>query len=245
MSENHETLTDQTLNALLDREYSAREQARLMRTVNSDPEAARRLCELRALKETVQIAYAELPVTDLKIRKPAGRMRWLAAAASLLLALLLVAGLAVGPDPTGMAERFAMLDPSGAGQAPASAQSEEMRVVFHVQDMRQVSAAEVLDEVESLLLDFQLRHQPVRVEVVAHGEGLGLLRADMSVESGRIARMARDYPRLTFVACLNTIDRLKNEQGINVVLLPEAQTTVSGVAHLVRLQREGWFYIQV
>jgi RNA polymerase sigma-70 factor (ECF subfamily) len=72
-----------------------------------------------------------------------------------------------------------------------------------------------------------------------------LTLVDLMESAQRISQMVTAYPTLTFVACRNTIQRLKVEKGIEVLLLPEATTTESGVAHVVRRQNEGWIYIQV
>jgi intracellular sulfur oxidation DsrE/DsrF family protein len=48
-----------------------------------------------------------------------------------------------------------------------------------------------------------------------------------------------------FVACQNTIDRLKREQGVIAQLLPEAVVIDSAVAQIMRRQQQGWAYIQV
>jgi len=53
------------------------------------------------------------------------------------------------------------------------------------------------------------------------------------------------YERLTFAACQNTIDRLRQDQGISVQLLPEAVIIDSGVAEVIKRQQQGWAYIQV
>ncbi len=244
MNNNGNRTSEETLNALVDRQFSPDEQAQTLQAL--DPDAAQRLCELRSLKEKVQLAYDEIPQPAKHIRKPPSRTALLAMAASVLLAVLLAAGIGLQDSPLpGNTERITLLDPRGTGRAPATADNGEMRVVFHVQDVVETTAAELLNEVEGLLRDFRLRGEAVRVEVVAHGEGLALLRSDLSGQGERIASMAEEWPQLAFVACLNTIDRLKNEQGIDVVLLPQAQTTLSGVAHVVRLQKLGWFYIQV
>ena len=247
MSARQGNIPQETLNALLDRQFSPDEQAGKMSEVRNDAEAAAELCRLRDLKESVRVAYAEVPQPESRSTgKPSGRLPLAAAAAVLLLlgtALLLQHGLT--PTMWSEMERFALLDPQGRGQRAAAATDGGMRVVFHVQNVDTAGAGELLDEVEGLLRELRGRQQPLRVEVVAHGEGLALLRARLTDQRERIGRMAREYPELTFVACRNTIERLKVEQGIEVVLVPEARSTASGVAHVVQRQSEGWVYIQV
>jgi intracellular sulfur oxidation DsrE/DsrF family protein len=81
--------------------------------------------------------------------------------------------------------------------------------------------------------------------VVGHSEGLGLLRERLSQHKDRIRQLAGQYANLTFVACQNTINRLKVERGIEVKLVPDAEVIDSGVSHVVKRQKEGWSYIRV
>lgn len=245
MTERRDTFSDDRLNALLDRQFDPAEQVEQMRRVRADSDAVAELCKLRDLKESMRAAYADPPVPVVRTSGavPVGKRWYAAVAAGLFVAVLSVF---LWPHaPIADADRFTLLDPSGVGDRSAQTQDEQTRVVFHVQGIEKVSPAELLDEVEDLLRDYRRRDQPVRVEVVAHGGGLDLVRAGLSGEKARIARMAKAYPSLTFVACRNTIRRLKVEKGVEVVLLPEARTTESGVAHVVRRQSEGWIYIQV
>jgi intracellular sulfur oxidation DsrE/DsrF family protein len=96
-----------------------------------------------------------------------------------------------------------------------------------------------------MLAAYQSDGRPLRVEIVGHSEGLGLLRDRLSQHKERIHRLSREYSNLTFVACQNTIDRLRVEQGIEVKLIPDAEVIDSGVSHVVKRQKQGWSYIRV
>ena len=138
-----------------------------------------------------------------------------------------------------------MLDPDGRGQKLSQENNDQLRVVFHVSNTTRLNADELLDDIESLLKQSIQDNQQIRIEVVAHAAGLDLLRDRLSTEKPRIAAMSMKYPELTFVACLNTIERIKREKGIDVKLISEAASTLSGVAHVVMRQHQGWIYIQV
>ncbi|MEJ2619870.1 MAG: hypothetical protein P8163_06300 [Candidatus Thiodiazotropha sp.] len=240
-------ISEELLNALVDNEFTPEEQAEKLAQVRRDKVASVELNHLRELKESVRLAYADPPQPNHEPYKMKLLHRPYAIAVSLILfsvGFLLLHNLSF-PMPWSDSERLILLDPIGQGDRPATASDNSMRVVFHVQNIDHISPGELLDDVESLIEDFQARGETIRVEVVAHGDGLGLLRSKLSTEQQRISQMVKAYPTLTFVACLNTIQRLKVEKGIEVLLLPEATTTESGVAHVVRRQKEGWIYIQV
>lgn len=232
------------LHALVDEELSASERAGLLEQMRHDQRLSEAACELRTLKDMVKLAYRDVPAPPQRTTRKTTQRRWPALAAGLS---LLVTGALVGwlMHPTSEPARFALLDPDGRGSRGASVADGEVRVVFHVTDPDMTAAADLLDEVEGLLATYRAQQQPLRVEVVAHGEGLGLLRARLSQYPERIAALAERYPNLTFVGCRNTMTRLGVEHGIEVVLLPEAKVTQSGVAHVVRRRQEGWAYIQV
>jgi len=141
-------------------------------------------------------------------------------------------------------QRLVLLDSDGRGQAPATARSQETRIVVHVTDGDMNKASDLLDEVEGLLASYEKDGRPLRVEVVSHGKGLALLRESLSTQKGRIRALSQHYHNLTFVACLNTIERLRVEKGVVVKLLPEAEVTRAGIARVVKLRREGWTYIK-
>jgi len=243
MSTEDTDLSDESLNAIVDGEYPMHEQAELMAVVQADASHSNRMCALRSLKVMVQNAYAEVPA-------PAGRDRrrrragLMGVAASLALGLAAVLGVGLS-DGGRQAERFVVLDADGRGQRPAVAEDQETRIVFHLLDGDMDAAGELLDEVENLLADYRHRKAALRIEVVAHSDGLALLRRRLSSHQERVASLARTYPNLAFVACSNTVRRLRVEKGLEVTLIPEARETASGVTHVVRRQQEGWAYIKV
>lgn len=240
-------LTDNELHALVDGELPAERQSQLMAVIAADPALARRVCELRHLKAQVHLAYA-LPATDnSSAEKPRRRIsRWPALAAGLLIAVVSgLSGWLLHPDDAVDNNRLVLLDQGGRGQAPAVAGSDETRIVVHVTNPSMAVAADLLNEVESLLVAYEEQGRPLRLEVISNGPGLALLREGLSTEKERIHQLAEDHPNLTFVACLNTINRLRVEKGVEVNLVPDAEVTRSGVSRVVKRQKEGWTYIKV
>lgn len=243
MSTDDLDLSDESLNAIVDGEYPMHEQAELMAVVQAHASHSNRLCALRSLKVMVQNAYMEVPAAPGRSRRRR-RAGFMGMAASLVLGLATVLGVGLYGDAR-QAERFVVLDADGRGQRPALAEDEETRIVFHLLDGDMDVAGELLDEVETLLADYRHRNMPLRIEVVAHSDGLALLRQRLSRHQKRIASLAEDYPNLAFVACRNTVRRLRVEKGLEVTLVPEARETESGVTHVVKRQQEGWAYIKV
>ena len=249
---NYNSLSDETLNALADNEFPASERADLLAHLEDNEESRRRLCEISHLKDRVKTAYSDIPQAASSIKPNTSKQSFNRMIASVLFALLVIGLGFVGfnntlnsesQNPT--AQRMVMLDPDGRGQKLSQNNSEELRVIFHVSNTTHLNADELLDDIESLLKDSIENNKKIRIEVVAHASGLDLLRDRLSTEKRRITAMSKQYPELTFVACLNTVERIEREKGIDVKLISEAVATLSGVAHVVMRLQQGWIYIQV
>lgn len=236
-------ISQEILNSLMDDEFPPLEKAELLSRVQADKELSEEACSILALKDMVRLAYREVPLPIPTPRKEQQR-RWPRLAAGVLLVIGGgFAGWALHPDAT--PTPLVLLEPDDRATRTSTGNAAEMRIVFHVSRPDTATADELLSEVELLLNHYQQERQALRVEVVAHGSGLGLLRARLSRHKQRIAALSERFRNLTFVACQNSIDRLRVEDGIEVVLLPQARRTESGVAHVVRRQQQGWAYIQV
>jgi intracellular sulfur oxidation DsrE/DsrF family protein len=240
--------TDIDLNAYIDGELSHDQEAEVLEAMRDNPELAQEICQLGQLKAQLRIAYANPPRPQPRVMQRVGRSWRTVAAGAAILAVGMISGWVThgGARPlVADGHRFVLLDPDGRGQAPAVAEVEETRIVFHLTNADPMVAGELLDEVEGMLSAYAADQRPLRVEVVSHSEGLDLLRESLSTHADRIRDMAKVYDNLTFVACKNTIDRLRVDHGIEVKLLPNTEVTESGVSHVVKRQKEGWSYIRV
>ena len=238
---------------MVDNEFPASERAEILAHLQYDEEGKQRVCEISHLKDRVKTAYSDIPQPLAEsVKSRTTNFSLYRMAASLFFALIVIGLGFVGfnnslnsesQGPT--TQRIIMLDPDGRGQKLSQNNSDELKIVFHVSNTTRLNADELLDDIESLLEQSIQNNQQIRVEVVAHAAGLDLLRDRLSTEKPRITAMSKQYPELTFVACLNTVDRIKREKGIDVKLISEAVSTRSGVAHVVMRQQQGWLYIQV
>lgn len=234
--------SNEWMNAFVDGEISANERAAMLKQIHSDAEKKATACELTHLKDQVKTAYQDIPSQQtFQVHKH--RAKWQTIAASFLM-LFVLGGVYFGVDSIAQ-QRLVILDPTGSGQQLAVASNDEMRIVFHVSQTSRLKGTELLNDIENLLQQYQQAGKRIRIEVVAHAQGLNLLRQSLSADKERITAMSRKYPELTFVACINTIERLKREQGVDVVLVDEVLSARSGVAHVVIRQQQGWIYIQV
>ena len=255
--------SDEFLNAFVDDQLAPEEKARAYASINSDEGLNRQVCELRKMRDLVQLAYKEPPAAA-----PAGpRVRRNARVrAGVAAGFILSAGVALGwllhqppsapvntPQASVPSDRMSVpaVSPQTAAAkdrahaTPAVTAVNEIKVLFHLNSDHPDRVQGVLDEAEALLMYYQSTGQIARVQVIVNGDGLNLLRADKSPDPERVSAMQKTYDNLSFAACQNTIDRLKREQGITAQLLPGAIVVDSGVAQIILRQQQGWIYIQV
>lgn len=229
--------SDEFLNAFVDDQLSLEERQQVYACLAKDDALNRQVCELRKMHSLVKLAYEQPPVPPQGLKSlSTGRKLGLGLAAGLALIVGGVAGWFLHQSPAPL--------PTTIAQAVPEAK-DPTKVLFHVSDGHPEHLRNALDEVESLMQHYRKAHEKARVEVVANGEGLSLLLSGISPYAERVRRMQKEYPGLTFVACQNTIDRIRQEVGLNVKLLPGVEVTDSGVAQIMRRQHQGWAYIQV
>lgn len=227
------------LNSLIDGELCEQERREIYALMEKDEILSKQVCELRHVKAMVQLAYPQ--TCEQKVPRIASRhyIRWRgrSIAASLLVLVLLASG-------------WMLFFPSnvkfeGANYSPSSTQVPAQHILLHLTTPDKEAMHEMLIDIEGLF-DTALRSgNHLEIQVIAHGDGINLLRSDTSPYPDMIKFLSSRYQGLTFVACRNTIDRLRHDHGIVVELLPEAVIIDSGVAEVIKRQQEGWAYIQV
>jgi uncharacterized protein len=233
-----EKFSAEFISAFVDNELTPEEKALFYARLADDEALNIEVCELRKVRDLVATAYKNVPGPERPMASIAatGRKYRTGLAAGMALIVGIVGGWFLhqsqGPQPQAVAQAL-------------SGSEDLAKVLFHVSDDEMEHLKTVLDEVESLMKLYRHTHQKARVEVITNGSGLSLLMAGVSPFSDRIKRMQKEYLDLTFVACQNTIDRFKQEQGVTAKLLPGVVVIDSGVAQIMRRQHQGWAYIQV
>jgi intracellular sulfur oxidation DsrE/DsrF family protein len=132
--------------------------------------------------------------------------------------------------------------PSFAGE-----KGKDHRIVFQIDQNDPQVMNLVLNNVQNTLDHYNAKSEPVKVEVVAYGPGLNMLRDDKSPVKERLSRMAKDgsFPAsLQFSACHNTMMGMQKTEGHPIPIVSVAKVVPSGVVRITELQEEGWSYIR-
>jgi len=225
-------ISDEQLSAFTDGELEAEEENRVFTLSEQCPELDARLCQQRKIKEMVQHAYRDVPKPRRRDNRggPRGGLFSLAAAALLALTIGLAGGWLA-----------ARSHDSGTAPAASAVPASQDTWLLHVASSDPARMQFALDRAEELMSGPAATAQS-RVEIVANEGGLDLLRSDRTPFADRIRELAdRD---VLFFACSRAIDRLQ-EQGVEVRLVPEANTHYSALDRVVHRMQQGWTYERI
>ena len=243
MKQDDSVVSDEFLNAFVDDQLEAAEKSHAFEAIGHDDTLKERVCELRGLKEMVKHAYAHPPARVPAVKGRRSRASYLQAlAACMLLCIGAASGwfahvwTGMGSDRE-MARLLQSVQHNDVGGEP-------QKIIVHVSSSNPVRLKSALDETESLLDAYRRTNRPLQVEIVANGGGVDLLRADVSPYAKRIGMMQEKYPNLGFIACGQTIKKLR-EKGVDVQLLPHTGVASSALDQITRRLKQDWVYIKV
>jgi len=234
--------SDEIINTYVDGELDELDSRELLAFASRSPDLSRRICETTYLKLMVRSAW-KVPVVKSTHRSTKRAPLVSYALAAGLGALSLLAVMTVGELRYGPAETMVSKLPDSV-QPAALKPADQSRVVFHISSADPTIAEELLDQVQLVLQDYASQGRSLKVEVVANNQGIRMLQKGISPVADRIQELNASYSNLRFAACGNTLERLRREQGENIVVLPEAVVIKSGVSFVTRRQQEGWVYIK-
>ncbi|MDM7968908.1 MAG: DsrE family protein [Paracoccaceae bacterium] len=129
----------------------------------------------------------------------------------------------------------------GAQLALAEAQH---KVAIHVDEENVSTMNMALNNAANIAKHYGDLGEEVVIEIVTYGPGLHMLRADTSPVKDRIATMALEMGNISFSACLNTVEAMKQKSQKDVPLISEASVVPSGAVRLMELQKDGYAYLR-
>jgi intracellular sulfur oxidation DsrE/DsrF family protein len=237
-------ISDEFLNSFIDNELESDEKSEIFDSISQDDALKQRTCELRGLKAMVQHAYQQPPLARKKPKekRPGYRFPYIQSLAASLLLLLL------GGTSGWLISASSKSEPKLV-QMYQEIQSNNLiedtgKIIVQVSNSNPVRLRTALDETESLLETYRRANRQLKVEIIANGSGVDLLRSDVSPYVARIGLMKAKYPNLDFLACSQTVGLLQ-KKGVVVHLLPHTGMASSAVEEINKRLQQGWDYVRV
>ena len=237
--------SDELLNSFVDNELGLEEKNELFGSIEQDEALKARVCELRGLKEMLRHAYqqpAYVNADSLPNRRDWSRYAQTLAASLFLLLLGGIFGWNISEkhDATKyhkVLSLFQIIQNNDIKQEPG-------KIIVQVSDANPLRLKTALDETESLLKSYRQTGQNLKMEIIANGGGLDLLRSDVTQYKERISMLQKEYPNLDVVGCNQSITELQ-KKGIAVKLLPNIRVASSALDEINRRLQQGWDYVRV
>jgi intracellular sulfur oxidation DsrE/DsrF family protein len=228
-------ISDEILSAHIDNELDPAERAELLDRIATDASLRGRACELWQIKQMVRGAYPLPRQAKAPARRGFAAPRWLhALAATLLLAVGALSGWFAHGHTDAEQMMLSQIDTIRASGG---------RVVLHLFSDEPARMEAALVTAERLARERDKAGQPFRVEFIANGPGLHLLRTGGSPYAARVMALHETYENLHLVACQQAMRRLR-ERGIDVTLLPGVEEAPSAESELATRLTQGWRYLQ-
>ncbi|MHA1598113.1 MAG: DsrE family protein [Alphaproteobacteria bacterium] len=133
---------------------------------------------------------------------------------------------------------------STAPIAKAMAESKQSKMVLHVSENDPAKMNLALNIVKATSKQYIKRGDKIVMEIVVHANGLHMLRADTSPVRKRIGLLSIEIDNLTFSACATTMGEMKETEGKDILLIPEATVVPGGVLRILALQEQGYSYLK-
>ena len=126
----------------------------------------------------------------------------------------------------------------------AAEKSKEHHIVFQVDQNDPAVMNLVLNNVQNMLEYYNGKGEPAKIEVVAFGPGLNMLRDDKSPVKDRIAEAKAAVPNLALSMCNNAKMAAEKREGITIKPMAGVKVVPAGIVRLMELQELGWTYIR-
>ena len=128
--------------------------------------------------------------------------------------------------------------------AQAAADKKEHRLILQVNSNDPAAMNQALNNAMNVMEYYKETGETVKIEVVAYGPGLNMLRDDTSPVKARIETMALSTPEISYKACGNTRENMHKAENKDIPIIPQAEVVKSGVVHIMQLEEQGWTYVR-
>ena len=237
------TVSEEMLNAYLDNELDEKECRLIEMQIKNNAELQRRIEQLQDIKIKIRTSYASVRPPVRHDIRPCNKRKMIPS--SMAASLILCFGLASGWYTHGYINAAADIHASHLlGIKLEQLNPQDDKIIIHLAQNDSALFNEALTKAEILLARFDALDQQGKVRVLTNSYGMDLLRKDKTPYQQRISNLMLKYNNVEFVACKNTIKRLKSS-GEKVNLLPGVKVHGPVINEILSGLKNGWTYIKV
>ena len=128
--------------------------------------------------------------------------------------------------------------------AEARSGKKEHRLILQVNSNDSAAMNLTLNNAMNVAEYYKGAGEKVKIEVVAFGPGLHMLREDTSPVKARIETMSLSNPEISFKACGNTQANMHKAENKDIPIIREAEVVKSGVIRIMEREEQGWSYVK-
>lgn len=237
--------SDEHLNAFIDEQLDATEQAEILDAIRHDTELSQRVCKLQKVKNLVQLSYQSIEVPERHKGTidsfKSTKIKWFAAAS-----LFLAIGTLAGWVSHQAIHSESLADIAQVTHNPnAINNAEHWKLMLHVSTAKPHRLNIVLDEAEALLEEYAKSSRKLDLEILANSDGLALVTDNGKSYNKHLQNLQQKYANLAVMVCGQTLKRVQREQGKNINLLPNTNVVSSAINQRIKRQKDGWSYIRI
>lgn len=138
---------------------------------------------------------------------------------------------------------FAQPASSGPNLPNSFSTPAEHRVVILIDSDDEKVMGHAISYSMNLARSYAQKNERVKIEIVANGAGIKLLRADTSPLQHPLALLRQAIPDIVLTMCDSSRQIAEQKEGHAIALVPGARLVPFGIGRVVELQEAGWSYI--
>ena len=237
--------SDEIINAFVDGELEGIEKNKFMDAMAVDDDLSRHVMAICQLKKDIKRGYVDVSMQgEFQERQSSLHGKWkYSVAAALMLCLGGIIGWSAGYHNKAQSISPNQLPLEGVQLTSVNLQQSN-KIVLHLGSSQNDKLQNTLEKLEYIIGQYQENSLPFEVEVIANAGGIDLLREDVSPYRAKVAEIAQAHSNVSFIACSNALDRLK-QQGIEPRLISHVKTGSTAIDQIIKRLQQGWVYVRV
>lgn len=241
-------VSNELLGAFVDDELACSDKRVIAEEIKTNADMASRTQALLDLKTSIKQAYPESEVVE-KTNKSLGKRfkkRFLtqSIAASVMVSIGLIIGSIFGQAPSQNPYQPVTAGDSIFGIKVQPVSHHANKVLLHITSSELNKIDFLLSKTERMLLDSKNSNNPLNIEVIANSGGIDFLKKTNSPYAERILSLQQQYDNLQFIACKNTLRRLR-KNGNNIQMVDGVKQDRPALDTIVNRMNDGWTYVKI